>query len=463
MNLREFFHLVRESLRGEHRDYTSGPLPRAIVLLAIPMILEMVMESLFAIVDIFWVSRLGDNAIATVGVTESMFMLIFGVAMGISIAATASVARRIGEKDPEAASHVAAQAVLVCAASALLIALMGGAFGYEWLALMSGSTALADYGAQYTRIALFCSPSVMMIFVFNAIFRGAGNAVIAMRALWLGNAINLVLDPIFIFGWGPIPAFGVAGAAIATSTGRTIAALYGLVCLLQGRGEIKLERRHWTVDWPLIRQVVALAVPAGIQYLVPTASWVGLTRIIALFGPAAIAGYTIAIRIIIFSILPAWGLSNAAATLVGQNLGARQPERAERSVFLCGIYNMVFLVGLGLGFIVFAETLIRLFTDERGTVPVAVDCLRIMSYGYAFYAWGMVLVQSFNGAGDTRTPTWINFGCYWAFQLPLAYLLAAVWRQGPPGVFWAVPIAESALALSSFLLFKKGDWKSVKV
>jgi putative MATE family efflux protein len=270
LNVREFFQLVVESLRGEHRDYTTGSLSRAIVLLAVPMILEMMMESLFAVVDIFWVSQLGDNAVATVGVTESIFALIFGVAMGLSIAATASVARRIGEKDPDAASHVAAQVVLVGAVVALVIAVAGGWFAYDWLALMSGSRELADYGVGYTRLALIFSPSVMMLFVFNAIFRGAGNAVIAMRALWLGNAINLVLDPIFIFGVGPVPAFGVAGAAIATSTGRTVAALYGLVCLLQGRGEIRLLPRHWHVDWLLIRHVVALALPAAIQYLVPT-------------------------------------------------------------------------------------------------------------------------------------------------------------------------------------------------
>lgn len=427
------------------------------------MILEMVMESLFAIVDIFWVSKLGDQAVATVGVTESLFALIFGVAMGLSIAATASVARRIGEKNPDAASHAAAQAVLLTVVVSLVIAVAGGWFAPDLLLLMSGSPQLAHYGGAYARIMLIFSPSVMMLFVFNAIFRGAGNAVIAMRALWLGNAINLVLDPLFIFGLGPIPACGVLGASIATSTGRTVAALYGLYCLLQGRGEIRLKRHHWTLDWPLIGHVVALATPAAIQYLVPTASWVGLTRIVAMFGAEAIAGYTIAIRIIIFSILPAWGLSNAAATLVGQNLGAQQPERAERSVFLCGLYNMVFLVSLGLGFIVFAEGLISFFTTETGTVPIAVSCLRILSYGYAFYAWGMVLVQSFNGAGDTRTPTWINFSCYWAFQLPLAYTLATTWRLGPPGVFWAVPISESALALSAFLLFRRGTWKTIRL
>jgi putative MATE family efflux protein len=302
-----------------------------------------------------------------------------------------------------------------------------------------------------------------MLFVFNAVFRGAGDAVIAMRTLWIGNIINLVLDPLLIFGFGPIPALGVTGAAYATSTGRTVAALYGLRMLLRGHGEIRLRAHHWPLDWPLIRQAIALALPAGLQYAVPTVSWLGLARMVAMFGPAATAGYTIAIRIIIFSILPAWGLSNAAATLVGQNLGAKQPERAERSVFLCGTYNMVFLVTLGLAFIVFAQPFIAFFVTDPAVVAVGVNCLRVLSYGYAFYAWGMVLVQSFNGAGDTRTPTWINFWCYWVLQLPLAFALARPLGYGAGGVFWAVPVAESILALSAFLLFRRGAWKSVTV
>jgi len=452
-----------QSLRGGHQDYTSGSLPRAIILLSVPMILEMVMESLFAVVDIFWVARLGDNAVATVGLTEALFALIFAVAMGVSVAATATVARRIGEKDPEAASHAAAQTILLGLALSLVISFIGLLYGPQLLWLMSGSEELTAYGGTFTRLMIVLSPSVLMLFIFNAVFRGAGDAVIAMKTLWIGNAINLILDPLFIFGWGPVPAFGVTGAAIATSTGRTVAALYGLYFLLRGHGEIRLRARHWRLDLPLIRQAIALALPAGLQYMVPTASWMLLARMVAMFGPAATAGYTIAIRIIIFSILPAWGLSNAAATLVGQNLGAKQPERAERSVFLCGKYNMIFLCSLGLLFIAFAEPLVRLFATDAAVVPVAVNCLRVISYGYAFYAWGMVLVQSFNGAGDTRTPTWINFWCYWALQLPLAFTLARPVGFGTEGVFWAVPIAESLLALSSFLLFRRGTWKTVTV
>jgi putative MATE family efflux protein len=463
VTFREFLKAIGESLRGGHRDYTTGSISRAIILLAIPMILEMAMESLFTVVDVFWVAHLGDRAVATVGLTDSMFALVFGLAMGISVAATATVARRIGEKNPEAASHSAAQAILLGGAIALTVGIPGGLAAHRLLTAMSGSADLASYGADFTRIMLFCTPSVMMLFLFNAIFRGAGNATIAMRALWIGNAVNLVLDPLFIFGLGPIPAFGVTGAAIATSTGRSIGALYGLWNLLKGRGEIKLLRKHWHFDPPLIRHLAKLAGPAAFQYLVPTASWVGLVRIVALFGSTAIAGYTIAIRIIVFSILPAWGLSNAAATLVGQNLGAKKPERAERSVLLCGAYNMTFLVSLGLLFIAFSGALVGLFTSDPGIARVSQTCLRTLSYGYAFYAWGMVLVQSFNGAGDTRTPTRVNFFCYWMCQLPLAWALARPIALGPVGVFTAIPVAEFMLAAVSFLLFRRGTWKLVTV
>jgi putative MATE family efflux protein len=463
LTLRKITSAIGESLRGGHRDYTAGSIPRAIVLLAIPMILEMAMESLFAVVDIFWVARLGDLAVATVGVTESMFALIFAMAMGVSMAATATVARRIGEKNPEAASHSAAQAILLGLTLSLAIGIPAGLFAPQLLTFMSGSPNIANYGATFTRIMFFMVPSVVMLFLFNAIFRGAGDAALAMRALWIGNAINLVLDPLFIFGWGPIPAFGVTGAAIATSTGRTVAALYGLWNLLGGKGAIHIARRHYALDLPLMKQMVGLALPATIQYLVPTASWVGLMRIVATFGPVAVAGYTIAIRIIIFSILPAWGLSNAAATLVGQNLGAKQPDRAERSILLCGLSNMAFLVTLGLFFILSAEWMISNFTTDPAVAQVAVTCLRMFSYGYAFYGWGMVLVQSFNGAGDTRTPTLVNFFCYWVCQLPLAWTLARTLNFGPQGAFAAVPIAEFLLAAVSFAIYKRGAWKLVKV
>jgi putative MATE family efflux protein len=463
VTLSELRTAISDSLRGGHRDYTTGSIPRAIVLLAIPMILEMGMESLFTVVDVFWVARLGGLAVAAVGLTDSMFAIVFGLAMGVSVAATATVARRIGEKNPEAASHAAAQAIVLGGLIALAFGIPGGFSAHALLQAMSGDPALAAYGVGFTRIMLFCLPSVMMLFLFNAIFRGAGDAAIAMRALWIANAVNLVLDPLFIFGWGPVPAFGVMGAAMATSTGRGIGALYGLWNLVKGRGEIRLHRRHFHWDAPLLRRMAALAGPAAIQYLVPTASWVVLVRIVAMFGSSAIAGYTIAIRIIVFSILPAWGLSNAAATLVGQNLGAKQPDRAARSVLLCGAYNMTFLVSLGVVFLAFSTQLIGLFKADAQIQAVAQSCLRIMSCGYAFYAWGMVLVQSFNGAGDTKTPTRIKFFCYWMFQLPLAWSLAKPLMLGPTGVFAAIPIAEFALAAAGFVLFRRGSWKYAKV
>ena len=463
MTFSEISSTIRESLRGGHRDYTSGSIPQAIVMLSIPMILEMVMESLFAVVNIFWVASLGDRAITTVGMTEAMLSLVFGVAMGLSAAGTATVARRVGEKNHDGACHAAAQTVLLGLASSAAIAIPAAIFAPQLLGLMSDSPALVSYGATFTRLMLAGIPSVLMLFVINAVFRGAGDAVLAMRALWLSNGVNMILDPLLIFGIGPFPEMGITGAAVATIIGRSTGALYGAWKLFQGSGELRVEPHHWRLDFPLLRQLSGLAAPAAMQYLVPTVSWVALMRIVAFSGSQAVAGYTIAIRIIIFTILPAWGLSNAAATLVGQNLGAKQPERAQRSVMLCGIYNMVFLMGVSLVFIVFPETLIRWFTDDARIVPIAVDCLRILSYGYGFYAWGMVLVQSFNGAGDTRTPTLINFGCYWVVQIPLAYSLARTFGYGAVGSFSAVPIAESLLAFTALWIFRQGKWKTITV
>ena len=461
--LRKAISLIRESLRGGHRDYTTGSIPRAIVLLSIPMILEMVMESLFAVVNIFWVASLGDQAISTVGVTESLMALVFGVAMGLSAAGTATVARRAGEKNLDGACHAAAQTVLLGIAASLMLAIPGEIFAGDLLLLMSDSPALARYGTPFATLMLAGIPSIVLLFVINAVFRGAGDAVLAMRALWISNGINLILDPLLIFGLGPFPELGVTGAAIATIIGRSSGALYGAWKLLRGTGELRVQPHHWRLDFPLLRQLNALAVPAAIQYLVPTASWVALMRIVAFSGTHAVSAYTIAIRIIIFTILPAWGLSNAAATLVGQNLGARQPDRAHRSVMLCGLYNMVFLLLVSVAFVFFPEPLIRVFTTDPAILPIAVDCLRILSYGYAFYAWGMVLVQSFNGAGDTRTPTLINFACYWALQIPLAFVLARSLGYGARGSFSAVPIAESLLALTAFWIFRQGRWRTIIV
>ena len=463
MTLREFSSAILASLRGGHRDYTSGSIPSAIVLLAVPMILEMAMESLFAVVDIFWVAHLGDRAVATVGLTESMLVLVFALAFGVSSAATATTARRIGEKNPEGAAHAAAQVILLGFTITLALGIAASLSARTLLAVMSGDAALADYGASYARITLGMIPSVMMLFLFNAVFRGAGNAVIAMHALWIGNAVNMLLDPLFIFGLGPIPAFGVTGAAIATSTGRTVGALYGLWHLTRGSGEIHLRAPHWKLDLPLMRQVARIALPATAQNLVPNLSWLAMVRIVATFGSVAVAGYTVAIRIVIFSILPAWGLSLAAATLVGQNLGAKQPDRAERSVILCGIYNMVFLGLVGLVFIFGAERVVAILTTDPGVLAAAAATLRSFSYGYAFYAWGMVLVQAFNGAGDTRTPTWINFVAFWLCQIPLAWLLAKPLGIGPTGALISVPIGYAVLVAASFAMFRRGSWKLVKV
>jgi putative MATE family efflux protein len=328
---------------------------------------------------------------------------------------------------------------------------------------MSGDAAIAEYGQSFTRLMMASLPSIMMLFLFNSIFRGAGNAVLAMRALWIGNAVNLVLDPLFIFGLGPIPAFGVTGAAMATTTGRTVGALYGLWHLTAGSGEIHLRPHHWSLDLPLMKQFIRMAVPATVQNLVQNVSWLAIVRIVAMFGSAAVAGYTIAIRILIFSILPAWGLSMAAATLVGQNLGAKQPDRAEQSVMKCGTYNMTFLAIVGAIFLAFAELIVRLFTQEPEAGSVAASALRIFALGYVFFAWGMVLVQAFNGAGDTRTPTWINFGAFWICQIPLAWFLAKMSNLGPSGAFIAVPVAYLVFVVAAYVMFRRGDWKTIKV
>jgi putative MATE family efflux protein len=457
MTSSEFLAAIKESLHGGHRDYTDGPIGRAIALLAIPMVLEMVMESLFAVVDIFWVAHLGANAVATVGLTESMESIVFGAALGLSAGATALVARRIGEKDPAAAGSAAGQSLLLGILFSILIGIPAGLGARNLLALLSGDEALAAYGHGYTRAMLYGTPSIILLFLVNAVFRGAGDAVFAMRALWLANGLNMILDPFLIFGWGPFPEMGVAGAGVATVIGRSVGVLYGLFHLFSGRREVRLTLAHLKPDFDLIDKVLRLSLPAAGQHLIATASWLGLARIVASFGSAAMAGYTIAIRIVVFTILPAWGLSNAAATLVGQNLGAKKPERAERSVHLCGLANTVFLVGLSAVFLLWPEFLVRLFTDDPAVVPFGVSCLRILSYGYAVYAWGMVLMNAFNGAGDTTTPTVINFFCFWCWQLPLAWALSRPY--GPTGVFAAVPIAEATIAVTAWVLFRRGKWK----
>jgi MATE family, multidrug efflux pump len=454
---------VREALRGSHHDYTAGPLGRAIVLLAIPMVAEMIMESVFAVWDVYWVNHIGHNAVATVGLTESLLTLIYTAAMGLSIGVTAVVARRIGEKNPEGAAEAAVQGIVLGLIAAAVIGVVGATFAPRFLTLMGASPEVLLIGSTYARIMLGGNVVIVMLFLINAIFRGAGDAAIAMRVLWLANAINIVLGPCLILGLGPFPRLGVTGAAIATTIGRGTGVIYQLYRLWRGDARVVIRRPQFTFQPAVMRTMLRLSGTGTLQVLIGTASWIGLVRIVASFGSEAIAGYTTAIRIIVFALLPSWGLANAAATLVGQGLGAGQPDRAERAVWLAGFYNMLFLGTLGLLFVLLAEPIVGVFTQEPAVADVAVICLRIISYGFLFYAYGMVLTQSFNGAGDTWTPTWINLGCFWLWEIPLAVVLARPAGFGPRGVALAVTVAFSTVAVVSALLFRRGRWKLRRV
>ena len=454
---------VREAIRGSHQDYTAGNLDRAILLLAIPMVLEMVLESLFAVVDVFWVGRLGANAVATVGLTESMLTLVFAVGLGLSMSTTAMVARRIGEKDPEGAAVAAVQAIFVGLGISAAVGAPCFFLASYLLRAMGASSEIVVLGTGYTRVALGGSGVVLMLFLNNAIFRGAGDAAIAMRLLWVSNIINLVLDPCLIFGWRPFPRLGVTGAAVATFTGRGIGVLYQFYRLLRGTERIHILTRQIRVNMRVLLRLVRVSLTGILQFAIAHTSWIGLVRIVSTFGAAAIAGYTIAIRIVVFAILPSWGLSNAAATLVGQNLGAKQPERAESSVWRTGLYNMLFLGSLGVVFVVFADPIVRLFTHDPAVVPLGASCLRILSYGNIGYAYGMVMLQAFNGAGDTVTPTIVNLFGFWLLEIPLAYWLAIPVRLHSNGVFFAIVIAEAAIAGASVLLFRRGRWKRQQI
>ncbi len=458
-----FWSAVRESLRGSHRDYTKGPIGRSIIMLAIPMVLEMCMESIFAVVDIKWVSYLGPDAMATVGLTESLMTLVYTVAIGLSIGATATVARRIGEQNRDGAARAAVQSLLLALIVSAIIALIGAPLAPKLLALMGASPAVVAEGSGFTRVMLACNASVVMLFMINAIFRGAGDAAIAMRVLWFANAINIVLGPCFIFGLGPFPELGVTGAAVATSIGRGTGALYALSRLVRSGGRFDIRREHLRFEPAIMMRLVRLSATGTFQVFIGMASWIGLVRTISTFGTNALAGYIIGIRVIIFALLPSFGMSNAAATMVGQALGAGKPDRAERAVWKAGFYNMIFLGSVGLIFVIFARQIINLFTHDPNVVPYGVDCLRIVAYGFIFYAYGMVLTQSFNGAGDTWTPTIINLFVFWLWELPLAYVLAVVLGIGPRGVFLAIMIAFSTLAIVSALVFRRGKWKAKAV
>jgi putative MATE family efflux protein len=450
---------IKLALTGKEIEFTSGPIGRAIVLLAIPMVLEMVMESVFALTDAFFVSRLGTDAVATVGLTEAMISILFAVAMGSGMATTAMVSRRIGEKNAAGARVAAAQSILLGLMLTLVVALPGVVFAKNLLRSMGGTPELIASGHGYTRVLFGGSATIMLIFLLNAVFRGAGDAAIAMRVLWIANAINIVLDPCLIFGLGPFPELGVTGAAVATTLGRGAGVLIQFWVLFRGSSRIRVRWPDFVPRLRIILRLFRLSVGGILQILIGTSSWVVLVAIIGGFGPAAVAGYTLAIRLVVFAILPSWGLANAAATLVGQNLGAAQPDRAEISVWRAGLYNMVFLFGVAVVFIAAATPLIRVFSVEPDVVRYGVSCLRWVSIGYPFYAWGMVMVQAFNGAGDTYTPTIINFFCYWIVQLPLASLLAFQAGLGPTGVFIAITVAESLIAVVGMLVFRRGRWK----
>jgi putative MATE family efflux protein len=458
-----FWSSLRQVFLGAQRDYTDGSISRAISLLAIPMVLEMAMESLFGIVDVFFVARLGADAVATVGLTESLLTPLFAVALGLSMGTTAIVARRIGEKEAEGAALASVQALIAGVAISAVVSVGGFLFAPKLLALMGASNSIIRTGSSYSRVIFGGSSTIFFLFLINAVFRGAGDPSIAMRSLWLANLINIVLNPCLILGLGPFPALGVTGSAVGTTIGRGVGVLYQLWNLYDGRGRVHIRRVHMRLDRAVMKRLLRLSAGGMFQYFINVASWIALVRMAASFGSAAVAGYTLAIRVIIFGILPSWGMSNAAATLVGQNLGARKPERAERSVWVTGLYNMCFLGGLGFLFVCFARPIARIFTSDPAIVDIASSALRIISYGYVFYAYGMVIVQSFNGAGDTNTPTIINFFCYWLWQVPLAWWLAFHTNAGVNGVFAAIAIAESTTAVVGILAFRRGKWKEVRV
>jgi putative MATE family efflux protein len=458
-----FWFSVREALRGTHQDYTTGSLTQAIFLLAVPMVLEMLMESLFAIVDVFWVARLGIDSVATVGLVEALLTVVYAVGMGLGVSATAMVARRVGEKDREGAAVAGVQAIALSVLAGVVLGAPGLCFAPHLLRLMGASPGVLATGAGYARIALGGGGVVLLLMLNNAVFRGAGDAAIAMRVLWLSNSLNLVLDPCLIFGLGPFPRLGVRGAAVATLTGRSIGVVYQLWRLARGGEHIRILARQLRLQGEVMLRLLKVSVTGIAQMMVPHIAWIGLMRIVSLFGSAALAGYTIAIRVVIFFILPAWGLSGAAATLVGQNLGAGQPERAEASVWKTGVYNVLVMGGVGIFFVLFPTQVTHLFTHDPAVVPFSVACLRIVSLGNIGYAYEMVMMQAFNGAGDTRTPTLVNFLGFIVFEIPFAYALAIPLGLRSHGVFWAIAISESAIAAALVLLFRRGRWKTERI
>ena len=457
-SIKGIYHFIKDAIAGRQQDFTTGSIRKAVFMLAIPMILEMCLESVFAVVDIFFVGKLGSNATATVGLTESVLTIIYSIAIGLSMGATAVVARRVGEKNNEGAAKAGAQAILVAVILSLLISITGILFAEELLGLMGATSEIIGSGATYTRITLAGNVVIMMLFLLNGIFRGAGDASIAMKSLWLANICNIILCPLCIH------YFGLKGAAIATTTGRGIGVCYQLWQLFKGKkGIIRIHMEHFLPDKEVLKNLLNIASTATLQFIIGSASWIAMARMMTGFGSSAIAGYTIAIRWIVFFIMPAWGLSNAAATLVGQNLGAKLPERAERSVWKTAKYNAIFMAFVSLLFLVCADFFVSLINTDPEVVKTAVLALRIVSLGYIFYGVGMVMMNAFNGAGDSRTPTWVNLFWFWIFQIPFAYLLAIVWDWGPKGIFIAIVLAETCITITTVLLFRRGTWKLVKV
>ncbi|MBS7255151.1 MATE family efflux transporter [Flavobacterium branchiicola] len=463
----KIYTTLKQALKGDESfDYTSGSIKKAVILLAIPMVLEMMMESVFALVDLYFVGHLEHSsfAIQTVGLTESVLTIIYSLAIGMSMAATAVVARRIGEKDPVAAAKAGMQAIIIAIAVNSVMSILGIIYAKDILLLMGASVDAAEHGFRFTQIMIGSSLCIMLLFLINGIFRGAGNAAIAMKSLWIANICNIILCPILINGFGPIPAFGLVGAALATTAGRSVGVLYQVYHLFFGNGVLKIKIQYFAPDFPQIKALVKIAAPGILQFVIASCSWIFLAQLVATTGgDHGSAGYQTALRIMMFFILPAWGLSNAAATLVGQNLGAKQIERAEKSVYTTAKYNVIFMASIMIITLCFGNYIISFFTNDEMVKNIAAEALRTMSIGFVFYGIGMVLINTFNGAGDTWTPTGINFFGFWLFQIPLAYVLAKHFNMGPTGVFIAIPVAETAITLAGIVFYKRGKWKRVQV
>jgi putative MATE family efflux protein len=465
ISVRSFFTLFKQALTGEQQDYTSGSIRRAVFMLAVPMILEMCMEAVFAVVDMYFAGKLGNNdAIATIVLTEFVLTLVYSIAIGLSMAATAMVARRIGEKNPEAAAKAGVQALILSLIVSVVISIVGVIFASDILRIMGANAETIQIGTTYTRIIFGGNVVIVLLFLINGIFRGAGDAFMAMRSLWVANICNIILCPILVlYGLGPIPALGVTGAAIATTIGRGIGVLYQLYHLFSNKRIIKISKAHLSPDWKLIKSIFNIAWTGALQFLIASASWMVLGRIMASFGSAAVSGYGVAIRLIMFFLLPAWGFSNAAAALVGQNLGAKQPDRAEKSVWTTAKYNTVFMILVTAIFLLLPGPIVHILNKDAEVNAYAVQALQVMSLGYIFYGVGMVVTNAFSGAGDTKTPTLINLVGFWLFQIPLAYLLALSFSFGPKGVFLAVLLSEMAISVAGVIIFRQGRWKAVKI